>query len=230
MRCLFPVLCVAVLAGGTAGAQDQDTSTMASELLRDAGRARQAITDRNRQKAIQLVKQALTLAHRIIDNTPSNATPPPPVLISVYRGNAKRGDLDVTSATDRLETAQAVLSRGDWVGADTALSAIFDSIIDRVDGTMPLLQARQELLLARSRVAERQYEAAARPLHAAARRLADFEKLYPGPQAQAADAMRQQLEDYARNIKVAHRDATFRIDTWLRQVDTWNNPGVATAP
>jgi hypothetical protein len=66
------------------------------------------------------------------------------------------------------------------------------------EGT-PLASARQSLQLACARVLEVEPDAAAAALRQAARHLAAYETLFPGPRAEQAEYMRQQiLEQTAR--------------------------------
>ena len=86
---------------------------------------------------------------------------------------------------------------------------------------MPLLKVRQNLQLAKARVLEDKYKEAAAPLRAAAEGLAQYQLLFPGPRAETAEAMRQEMETYARNIARDHVRAADKIDDWLQPVQQW---------
>ncbi len=218
---IFALLSALAAAGTGAQRPVPDESGDAATLLAETGRARQAIVRHDRQAALEHTCNALAQAHKILNSVPRST--PRPVLVPVYSGSAKRGSLDITTAADRLATARSALERSDWVTADTALSAIPDGLIQsKVEGQMPLLQARQHLLDARSRVLENRFEAAAQPLRAAAESVVAFEKLYPGPQAKDAEAIRQQIEKYARQIATDHANALSQIDMWLQPIEQWN--------
>jgi hypothetical protein len=79
----------------------------------------------------------------------------------------------------------------------------------------PLLAARQNLLLARSRVLEHKYSEAIRPLSAAAEALAYFERQELGQKGRDAGFARQEIEDYANEIETDHSEALSRIKDWL---------------
>jgi hypothetical protein len=88
----------------------------------------------------------------------------------------------------------------------------------------PLLSASLSLQLARSRLLEAQPHAAEAALHEAARHLAAYEVLSPGPQADEAEFMRQQiLEQTAR----MNDDPSVLCDRivylWLPPVNHWYN-------
>jgi|SRR5579883_1617133 len=130
--------------------------------------------------------------------------------------------LDATNAADRLTTAQTALQREDWAAADQALAQIQQSVtVTRVDGNMPLLQAHQNLELAKSRILEDKARDAAAPLRAAAQALADFERQSPGPDAERADFIRQQMLEQAGRVSHDHSDALDWINSWLATVERW---------
>ena len=134
--------------------------------------------------------------------------------------------LDVTSASAHLDAAQEAVVRADWPAADSELGAIPNSIIrTRVEGTMPLLEARQNLRLARMRVLEDKYKDARAPLEAAVQNLAEFEKLSPGPHAQDAAYLREKIEAYAHVISRHPADALMQIDAWLDPIEKWYDEG-----
>lgn len=128
--------------------------------------------------------------------------------------------MNVTSAQANLDAAQAALQRVDWTGADTALAGV-TNLVQTAGANQPvaLLQARQNLLLARDRIAAGDYNAAVAPLREAEHALADFEQQGHGSLAQQAENMRQDIEGMARHIK---RNASlFTIDEWLHTVQGW---------
>jgi len=90
---------------------------------------------------------------------------------------------------------------------------------------MPLLEARQNLRLARMRVLEDKYKDARAPLEAAVQDLADYEKLSSGPHARDAAYLRDKIEAFAH--VVAHRpaDALMQIDAWLDPIEKWYDEG-----
>jgi hypothetical protein len=132
---------------------------MAAGILDQAKLAQQAVGLRDRDAAMDHIKQGLSLANEIQQNSPDS---PRPILIPVYREiettttytpvkhkdgemNADRlksntsvrgvaGDvtttkLDVMAAADRLRVAQASVESDDWKGADSALAAVGASVV-----------------------------------------------------------------------------------------------------
>jgi hypothetical protein len=138
------------------------------------------------------------------------------------QANITIGRLDINSAATRLQDARAAVERDDWMTADSNLRAIPESVLQTtVEGNMPLLEARQNLRLARIRVEEGRYKDAAIPLRAAAQDLTDYEKLGLGPLSQNAEYFRQQIVNYAGTVVKDHGEAAMQIDYWLGFIDKW---------
>jgi hypothetical protein len=139
-------------------------------------------------------------------------------------GNVTTARLDVTSAVARLSAAQNAVEHQNWVSAESELGAIPDSIIrTNVEGTMPLLEAKQNLELARTRVLENKYKDAAAPLRAAAQDLSAYEMLSPGPRATNAEYYRERIDTFAHIIRHRPADAVAQIDAWLAPINKWNS-------
>jgi len=142
--------------------------------------------------------------------------------VSAAEQDTTTAKLNVDTAAERLEKADALISVGDWEGADTALSAVLAAVErERASTDMPLLRARQNLMLARSRVMEQKYSDAKLPLREAADALSEFEALFPGPRAETAKTMRADIIAYARDIGHHHDDALDKINAWLDPVNQW---------
>ena len=110
--------------------------------------------------------------------------------------------LDVGVAQEKLEAARAELERGEMGAADAQLAALARGAEGQVVLQDPaLLKARQNLLLARTRVEQGRYKDAQAPLRAAAKALG-----------------RRDIEDYAKSIRHDNADALARIDAWVREL------------
>jgi hypothetical protein len=131
-------------------------------------------------------------------------------------------NLNVTAADDFLAQAQTALERDDFAAAQTALNGVSSSIVTtHTDGDMPLLKARDNLQLARARVLEGKYRDAVVPLRSAAEALDQYARAFPGPNAEQAEYMRAQIDEYAGKIAHSHDDAITVIDSWLDPVNQW---------
>ena len=110
--------------------------------------------------------------------------------------------LDVGMAQEKLTAARAALDRGDAAAADAQLAALAQGAEQQVVLHDPaLLKARQNLLLARTRVEQGRYKDAEAPLRAAGKALG-----------------RRDIEDYAKRIRRDNADALARIDAWVREL------------
>ncbi|PWU02202.1 MAG: hypothetical protein C5B51_21340 [Terriglobia bacterium] len=131
--------------------------------------------------------------------------------------------LNVTSAAGHLRLAQAALEREEWILGDSELAAVPNSVMHQnSEGNMPLLKARENLMLARARVLEDKPGAAEAPLRAAAQALAEFERLSPGPRTVKAEAIRQEIDVYVRHVREDHANAIAQIDLWLDPINEWS--------
>jgi hypothetical protein len=134
-----------------------------------------------------------------------------------------RDYVDVAVARDRLQATQTALLDNNLQAADMDLAAIQSGIIHRttVETDLPLLRAREDLLLARNRALDGQYKDAEAPLRSAGDALAEYARLNPGPHGTRALEMRQSMDDYAHIIHHDHSDALDRINGWLGTTDRW---------
>jgi ABC-type amino acid transport substrate-binding protein len=143
-------------------------------------------------------------------------------------GEVTTRKLNVTTAAARLPAAEAAVERGDWPAADVALAEIQTGVVQTTaNDEMPLMRARENLELARARILENKYADAVVPLRAAAQALADFQKMYPGPRAEQAEFMRQQIAQYAGMVRHDHSDAADRIKSWLDPINQWYQEAIS---
>lgn len=142
--------------------------------------------------------------------------------ISQVSGEMTRSLVDVTAAREHLEGAKAALENGNLRTADTDLAAVQKSVVNEsVQGDMPLLRVKENLMLAKARIQESKPKAAAMPLRAAARALADYRVQAPAANSAEAEVMRQEMESLAENIKRGHAVALDRIAAWSEKIDAW---------
>jgi hypothetical protein len=130
--------------------------------------------------------------------------------------------LNVTTAVDNLDAAYASIQHENWTDADTELGAVFNLVhTDTTTYPEPLMQAHQNLMLARARVANQEFKAAVMPLRQAGAALSSFEERDRGPLAQQAEDMRQDIEAMASHVSREGNLAT--IDDWLHTLERWQN-------
>jgi hypothetical protein len=142
-------------------AQDpqRDLPGMAKGILDQAKLAQQAVASYDKDAALDHIKQGLSLADEIRQDSPDSVRP---ILVPVYReidatttytpvkhkdgemradrlkgdtsirgvsGDVTTARLDVTAAGERLQTAQASVANRDWSGANAALAAVAASVV-----------------------------------------------------------------------------------------------------
>jgi hypothetical protein len=134
--------------------------------------------------------------------------------------------LNLDSADNNLQAAQAALANGDWAAAKGALNAVQESVVRKhTEGDLPLLKASDNLELARSRILNSQYQQATAPLRAAAQALSDYERLSPGPQVNDVAYMRERIEELAKAPGRQHGEMVAFIDDWLNTIRHWEKKG-----
>lgn len=121
---------------------------------------------------------------------------------AIAAGDLASARADVEEGRRLAVKARAALERGEPAAADAHLAALARSVEEHgVTRDPPRIKARQNLLLARTRVEQGRYKDAEAPLREAARALG-----------------RRDIEDYARRIRREPADALARIDAWLREI------------
>ncbi len=228
-------------------------SNMAASLLAQTDVARQALANHDASAAQASIRQALTLTEMM----QSTAPPADPLMVPIsveydssesfvpaikHAGRLKKnadisevnGDynatiLNATAARQHLEEAQAALYKGDMAAADSDLAGVHDAVSTRsYSGELPLVQARDNLTLARTRVVAGDFKDAVLPLSAASRALDRFAQRHPGTSVgKQAETMRIQIAACADQIAKDHTEALNRITGWYDQVTDWFNSGMA---
>jgi hypothetical protein len=139
-------------------------------------------------------------------------------------GTTTRDFIDVGVAAGDLTAAGTALNNGDLRAADQSLAAVQGAVVQKTSTAtdMPLLRAREDLRLARYRVLDGKYKDARAPLASAGQALAEYARMNPGPHADRARVMEQDIDAYARNIAHDHSDAADRINGWLDTANSWS--------
>jgi hypothetical protein len=235
------------LAVALSAAAQPSLSNLAAGVLDQTKQARQAIAAQERDAALNHVRRAIATVAEIQQNAGESARP---LLIPIYRqvettttvtpvkhndaelkknssirgveGETTTARLDITAASNRLQTAQEAMQNGDWGAADGALAGVENSVsVSQSSGEMPLRMAQRNLELARTRIQNGRYGDAELPLKSAAQALGEYEKGFSGQQATDIEAARQAMLGYATSIHHDHGAAMDRIDSWLDMLRQW---------
>ena len=132
--------------------------------------------------------------------------------------------LDNTAARAHLQAAQQALNKNDWKTADEDLQAVEGSVIvESVAADMPLLRARENMVLARDSAKAGHYGQAQAQLRDASRALASYEQTSVSHSKQAAQ-LKSEIDSYVQSMSTNHSDAQSRIESWWNQTADWVTP------
>lgn len=242
IRAAVALVGVTLFAHTSSDMRRQEISTLAASLLQQTDLARQAIAHHDQRAAQEAIRQAQDLTRKI-ETTAGTRNQPLVVTvssqldkeatmvparkrnasISEVRGTLTATLLNVTNARLKLESASQALQAGDFNAADMDLAAVQAGAVTKTyTGDMPVMQARENLSIARSRVQQGDYKDAILPLKSAASALDRFAQQVPKPQqAELAEKMKLDIDAYAERITHDHTDALDRVNGWYDQVDDW---------
>ena len=242
------------LAAPQAGAdRSREMSNVAANLLAQVTVARQAIAHQDLAAAQSAVRQASSFGDQIRAMAPSADPLIVPIStqsdtvstivpahkhsgrlkknaeVSDVSGSYSATTLNLTLARQELQDARGALDAGRMSDADRDLASVESAAkTETYSGELPLMEVRQNLTIARTRVEAGDYKNSILPLKSAARALDRFVRQDPRPRhADRAETMRIEMDAYAEGIRKDHADALSRINGWLDQVRDWVNSGAA---
>ena len=129
--------------------------------------------------------------------------------------------LDIQAAKEHLDAAKAAIQKKDFTKADEALAAVQNGVVvTSVASDLPLVRARENMVLAREAVNRGNYKEAHAALTAASQALGN----YAGNQCvHSADALtvKSQIDNFNQSIEQSHADANSKIDAWWSRVVDW---------
>jgi len=129
--------------------------------------------------------------------------------------------LDVQAAKGHLEAAQQAVNRGEFQRADAALAAVQDGVVvTSVTADLPLLRARENMVLARDAADRDHYHEAHAALQAASDALNQYSKEQNSHTADAR-ALRSEIDTYNQTIEQNHADASAKIEGWWDRMVDW---------
>ena len=242
-------------AGQTPANRRIEISSAAANLLQQADIARQAAANHDVTGAREHAQQALAAAAKI--QQLAGSPPDPLVVpiyiefesistmvpakrhgsadrlkhnasVSEVTGDYTATSLNVSSAHAHLQAGLAALDRIDTNAAGADFSAVQADVSTKTySGQFPLVRARENLALARTRAMDNKYKDAVLPLKSAARALNSWAHQKPTPKvADVAARLSVEMDAYAERIAHDHGDAVNRITAWWDQVTDWFNSGM----
>lgn len=153
----------------------------------------------------------------------ANQNRPEALAVRQVTGDYTAAELDPALARTHLQAAQQALANGNVQLADQALKGVQDSVIlVSVGSDLPLVRARDNLVLARMDVRHGQYQKAHLDLQAACRALNAYAQ-GGGAFSGQAEALRSEIQNYNGNIQNDHAQAAANIESWWNQTAGWNS-------
>ncbi len=230
------------LQAASAGARE-DISTWAGKMLDQTNQARTAIKNGASQQALTDVNKAESDLQQVESRAHGSTMIPVYqefVSVSILRPvqaeqKARKGAVvhevsgdytsvvvNTTVAKNSLAAARQALERNDLKQADSALADVQEGVeIRSSEADMPVVRARENLILARSAARNDKYGEAETALQAASKALARYEQ-ENGPHATEAKALQQQISDYASKIQKDHSQAVSKINGWWNETADWS--------
>ena len=132
--------------------------------------------------------------------------------------------LNVALAKSSLLTAEKALMDDKLEAADLDLTVLQAQGVTLVfdEAELPLVAARENLMLARVRLDEQHLQEARAALQEAATMLTAYEKTAQEPAAKKAQGLREEMSVLSQTIEQDQTGATDKIDQWWDQLAHWN--------
>jgi len=152
----------------------------------------------------------------------NNNTSKDKVAVRKVEGDFTAVTFNVKMARNHLEAAKQALDKGDTKTANDALSAVQDAVVEESVATdLPLVKARENLMLSRTAAIQGDYKEAHAALQSASNSLATYAQ-ENGSHANDAKQLRSEIDNYNASIQQNHSDATNKIEGWWNEVTDWN--------
>jgi hypothetical protein len=225
-------------------------SHAASDLLNAAIQARNAVAYQDKQDAFFHINHGLQSAKEVLDRSNIRYVPiyaelsrysviepimeqakaetglkqtgaeEAPTVQSVV-GEYTSVSLDIQAAKDHFEVAKGALESDNFQKADAALKAVPKTLaVAAVAADLPLLRARQNLMLARRSAIEEDTTQAQAALKEASEALATFGKI-ARDRSQEVTKVRTEIDNFTTSAKDISSDAVEKIDAWWEEVTGW---------
>lgn len=176
----------------------------------------------------EIVQPTSGSAERQNTATAGQATvgPPPKAAIQDMARSVTAVTVNLPSAANHINASKAALDRGDMKAADSALAQAEGAVIaESVAADLPLIRARENLVLARQRAQANDWPSTRTALKAASDALSDHAAGQGLQHAADASSLKKQIDEYAGNLDKHHEDAAKRIENWWEQAAAWTQQG-----
>lgn len=138
--------------------------------------------------------------------------------------------LNTTSTTKHLYQARAALERNDIKSAGNALAAVQSAVTtESVGADMPLIRARENLVIAAGQVRTGDYRSAQVTLGTAVEALENYANgVNPAHEAQAR-VLGREIVLYAQRLLTDSNGAAAKIEDWWDRIASWTEPGAPSS-
>lgn len=226
----------------------EDLSVMAGKMLDCTNQARIAIKSDNRTSALQDVERAQNELRRIesrahgatmipiyqefvsisildpvrAEHQARNQTANQGATVHQVAGDYTDVTVSTAVAATNLEAAKTALENNNLKRADQALADVQEGVsIEEVEANMPLSRARENLILARSALENKNYTEASADLALASHALANY-ATSNGSHAAQAKSICQQIDSYKQNLEQDPAAAVSAINKWWNTLSGWS--------
>jgi hypothetical protein len=154
-------------------------------------------------------------------NTTTKTTQTPNPAIQQVAGQFTSVGLDIQAAKEHLDSAKLAIQQKDFTKADDALAAVQNGVVvTSVASDLPLVRARENMVLAREAVNRGNFKEAHAALTAASQALGNYAS-NQGVHSADARSVKSEIDKFNRSIDQNHADADSKIDSWWDRVVDW---------
>jgi hypothetical protein len=131
--------------------------------------------------------------------------------------------LDVSAAKEHLQAAKHALSNDKYEAADGALAAVQRGVgFAYVEVDLPLLRARENLMLAKAQVQAGQVQDARMPIESAAQALERYAPRADKPRAAQVQSLQKEIQNYAQQLsQQPQQGQQKKQQAVVEQIDEW---------
>ena len=153
-----------------------------------------------------------------VSDEPSQANKQQPTTVQEATGEYSSIGVNVKEAKEHLMAAKQALNNGNLDKADAALKAVSSAaVISEIRADLPLVRARENLIIARRDAAHDNTAGMRAALKASSNALAEYRTSSSAKNRDEATRIRQEIQQFVDKGK-AGNDATSKIDNWWDEV------------
>ena len=151
-----------------------------------------------------------------------NRSAEPKAAVAGTSGAVTTISADVQAIRDHLKAAQSALQNNKLDEATAALDAVQKAVVaTSVAGDLPLIRARQNLILARTRADANDWTGAHAALNQASAALEEYANLQNNSHTSDARRVRGEIDSLASNVEQKHSDVGNKIRSWWEDTSEW---------